>query len=230
MSFNNGPTVITNGLVLALDAGDRNSYVSGSTTWFDLTGVNNGTLVNGPTFNTGSGGSIVFDGVNDSVNIPDNPVLDFTGSVNLTSEVWIKFNQYKDISFVNAKGDGSGIQNNYNYFFIGTNTSFYFKFSDGTTTQNSPIITQANLPTGSWGHVVGVLDTTAIRLYLNGVEIGTATTRTINPKSNNSSFLISSPSYALNGNVAISRIYNRALTPQEITQNFNANKGRFGLT
>ena len=65
MSFNNGPTIVTNGLVLALDAGDRNSYVSGSTTWFDLTGVNNGTLVNGPTFNTGSGGSIVFDGSND---------------------------------------------------------------------------------------------------------------------------------------------------------------------
>ena len=69
MSFNNGPTIVTNGLVLALDAGDKNSYVSGSTTWFDLTGVNNGTLVNGPTFNSGSGGSIVFDGVDDYVNL-----------------------------------------------------------------------------------------------------------------------------------------------------------------
>ena len=67
MSFSNGPTVVTNGLVLSLDAGDRNSYVSGSTTWFDLAGTNNGTLTNGPTFNTGSFGSIVFDGVDDYV-------------------------------------------------------------------------------------------------------------------------------------------------------------------
>ena len=47
MSFDNGPRIVTNGLVLALDAADRNSYVSGSTTWFDLSGnSNNGTLTN----------------------------------------------------------------------------------------------------------------------------------------------------------------------------------------
>jgi len=79
MSFNNGPTIVTNGLVLALDAGDRNSYVSGSNTWFDLTGANNGTLTNGPTFNSGSGGSIVFDGTNDGVSTNFNSALgDFT--------------------------------------------------------------------------------------------------------------------------------------------------------
>ena len=72
MSFSNAPTVVTNGLVLSLDAGDRNSYVSGSTTWFDLAGTNNGTLTNGPTFNTGSFGSIVFDGVDDYVTTNSN--------------------------------------------------------------------------------------------------------------------------------------------------------------
>jgi len=68
MSFAHSPQIVTNGLVLALDAGNTKSYVSGSTTWFDKSGRgNNGTLVNGPTFNTGSLGSIVFDGVNDYV-------------------------------------------------------------------------------------------------------------------------------------------------------------------
>ena len=233
--------IVTDGLVLAIDASNIVSYESGSTITYNLSSstsapnggtlsVNsNGTLTNGTGYDSGNGGSWVFDGVDDYISVPDNAVLDFTGSVNLTSEVWIKFNQYKDISFVNAKGDGSGLTNNYNYFFIGTNTAFYFRFSDGTTSQSSPIITQTNLPTGFWGHVVGVLDTTAIRLYLNGVEIGTATTRTINPKANNSSFLISSPSYALNGSVATSRIYNRALTAAEIQQNFNAQRSRFGI-
>jgi hypothetical protein len=192
-------------------------------------GGNNGTLINGPTFSSANGGSIVFDGVDDYVNIPDNSVLDFTGSVNLTSEVWIKFNLYKDISFVNAKGDGGGGVNNYNYFFIGTNVAFYFRFSNGTTSQSSPIIGSSTLPTGSWGHVVGVLDTSAIRIYLNGTEIGTATARTINPAANNSPFYISTPSYALNGSVGASRIYNRALTASEVLQNYNATKSRFGL-
>ena len=223
--------IVTNGLVLNLDAAKTDSYPGTGTTWRDLSGFgNNGTLINGPTFSgIGKQASIVFDGVNDSVNIPNNPVLNFTGSVNLTSEVWIKFNQYKDISIVNAKGNGGGQIKAYNYLFVGSNTSIAFRFSDGINDQSSPVISKFILPEGTWGHVVGVLDTTAIRLYLNGVEIGTATTRTINPKSNNDSFLISSPSYALNGNVAISRIYNRALTQQEITQNFNATKGRFGL-
>jgi hypothetical protein len=233
--------IVTDGLVLSVDAGNIVSYESGSTTTYNLSGSSSsttqgiltvnmsGSLINGTGYDSGNGGSWVFDGVDDYISVPDNAVLNFTGSVNLTSEVWIKFNQYKDISFVNAKGDGGGGANNYNYFFIGTNTSFYFRFSDGTTTQNSPFITQTNLPTGFWGHVVGVLDTTAIRLYLNGVEIGTATTRTINPKANNSSFLISSPSYALNGSVATSRIYNRALTAAEIQQNFNAQRSRFGI-
>ena len=230
-TLNGGPgNIVTNGLVLYLDAANYLSYTSGSTTWRDLSSNNlSGSLVNGPTFSSANGGSIVFDGVNDYISIPDNSVLDFTGSVNLTSEVWIKFNQYKDISFVNAKGDGSGIVNNYNYFFIGTNTAFYFRFSDGTTSQSSPAIGPSTLPTGFWGYVVGVLDTSAIRLYLNGKEIGTATVRTINPKANTNPFHISTPSYSLDGSVAISRVYNRALSASEVLQNYNATKGRFGL-
>jgi hypothetical protein len=220
--------IVTNGLVLNLDAGFDPSYPTTGSTWYDLSGNNNsGSLINGPTFNSANSGSIVFDGVDDTVSVPDNAVLDFT--VNLTSEVWINLNLYKDISIVNAKGDGGGQITAYNYLFIGTNTSFYFRFSDGITTQNSPFITKSNLPENTWGHVVGVLDTTAIRLYLNGVEIGTATTRTINPNPNNSSLYISGPTYSLNGKIAISRIYNRALTATEVLQNYNAQKGRFGL-
>ena len=219
--------IVTDGLVLNLDAGFTPSYPKNGTTWYDVGSSNNGTLTNGPTFNSDNGGSIVFDGVDDTVSVPDNAVLDFT--VNLTSEVWINLNLYKDISIVNAKGNGGGQITAYNYLFLGSNTSFYFRFSDGITSQNSPFITKSNLPENTWGHVVGVLDTTAIRLYLNGVEIGTATTRTINPNPNNSPLYISGPTYSLNGKIAISRIYNRALTATEITQNYNAQKSRFGL-
>lgn len=61
-----GPTIITDGLVLYLDAANPKSYPTTGTTWSDLSGnENNGTLINGPTFNLSNNGSIVFDGVND---------------------------------------------------------------------------------------------------------------------------------------------------------------------
>jgi len=227
-NYYSGP-IATDGLVFALDAGNLVSYESSSLTAYSLTGSNSGSLTNGTSYSSANGGVFVFDGVDDSISVPDNAALDFTGSVNLTSEVWINFNLYKDISFVNAKGDGGGQATAYNYFFIGTNTSFYFRVSDGTTTQNSPLITKANLPEGTWGHVVAVLDTTVIRIYLNGVEIGTSTTRTINPKANNNPLYISGTTYSLNGKIGISRIYNRALTAAEVQQNFNAQRSRFGI-
>ena len=222
------PAIVTDGLVLNLDAGFTPSYPTTATTWYDVSsGGNNGTLTNGPTYSTSNGGVIVFDGVDDTLSVPDNAVLDFT--VNLTSEVWINLNLYKDISIINAKGNGGGQIKAYNYLFVGSNTSIAFRFSDGINDQSSPVISKFILPEGIWGHVVGVLDTTAIRIYLNGVEIGTATTRTINPNPNNSPLYISGPTYSLNGKIAISRIYNRALTATEVLQNYNAQKGRFGL-
>ena len=63
------PRIVTDGLVLCLDAGNRKSYPGSGTSWVDMSGNNNtGTLTNGPTFGGGNGGSIVFDGVNDFVN------------------------------------------------------------------------------------------------------------------------------------------------------------------
>ena len=66
MSFNYSPKVVTNGLVLCLDAANQKSYTSGSTTWYDLAGSNNGVLTNGPTYDTAMSGNIVFDGIDDS--------------------------------------------------------------------------------------------------------------------------------------------------------------------
>jgi hypothetical protein len=66
--FKNSSPIVTDGLVLYLDAGNVKSYPTTGTTWTDLVGVNNGVLTNGPTFNPSNGGSIVFDGTNDYVN------------------------------------------------------------------------------------------------------------------------------------------------------------------
>jgi hypothetical protein len=66
MAFNYSPKIVTDGLVLYLDAANSKSYVSGSTTWSDLSrGGNNGTLTNGPTYSSAKGGIIILDGSND---------------------------------------------------------------------------------------------------------------------------------------------------------------------
>ena len=69
MAFNRGPKIVTQGLVLALDAASNNSYPGSGTTWKDLSGNNNtGTLVNGPTFSSANGGTFILDGSNDYIN------------------------------------------------------------------------------------------------------------------------------------------------------------------
>lgn len=71
-----GPSIIKSGLVLDLDAADINSYIGSGTSWKDMTGNgNSGTLVNGPSFSSANGGSIVFDGVDDYINLRSGTIL-----------------------------------------------------------------------------------------------------------------------------------------------------------
>ena len=72
MSSIYNPHIVTDGLVLALDAGNTKSYPGSGTTWTDTVGGNTGTLTNGPTYSSGDGGSIVFDGSNDYIQLSTN--------------------------------------------------------------------------------------------------------------------------------------------------------------
>ena len=100
--------IVTNGLVLALDAANPKSYVSGSTTWRDLSGNNNsGSLVNGPTYSSDSGGSIVLDGVDDGVTVPTKTTLQPPTS--LTLESIFKINNYTNgMYIISHSGNGLG--------------------------------------------------------------------------------------------------------------------------
>lgn len=90
MAFNYSPNIVRDSsLVLYLDAANTKSYVSGSTIWNDISrGGNNGTLTNGPTFNSSNNGSIVFDGVNDK--ILSNSTVD-TAFPSWTAELWLNY-------------------------------------------------------------------------------------------------------------------------------------------
>jgi len=227
MSIGYGPRIVTDGLVLALDAADRNSYPGSGTTWSDLSGRgNNGTLTNGPTYSSSNAGSIVFDGVDDKVTFPNNTISTSSG---MTVEVWFKTSsgtKYQDIFDLD---DSYGVR-------IVTNSPF------GPGAGTGKIFTSFNTGTGdmianysvdTWYQVVLSGSGTSNFMHLNGVQVGTAS-QTVASSINLNTARIGNvdgdrASEYLVGNVSCLKLYNRALTSQEISQNFNALRGRFGI-
>jgi hypothetical protein len=238
MAFNYSPKVVTDGLVLYLDAANPKSYVSGSTTWGDLSrGGNNGTLVNGPTFDGGNGGSIVFDGINDYIITPNSTSLNITSTITLES--WIKSTTLANSSHgdgIFSKGlsadNNSGVYETLLIQSGGINYPF-FRMRIGATT---PAYSPTNIPItlNQLYHIVSIYNGSIIRIFVNGVESGTGLSTTGTIQSNTQELTLGvrynrgSDSY-FNGNIYSSRIYNRALSAQEVLQNYNATKTRFGL-
>ena len=239
MGFYRGPNIVTDGLVLYLDAGNTKSYPGTGTTWLDKSGYrNNGTLVNTPGYNSQNGGSIVFDGVNDFVeksNIPVNSPISFTAS-NFTLEHWIKITAYEPGTYfgltnmIMAKGPTS----TFNYATQVTNsttlTFIHRNNAEGLIGLNFTVPTLTNLIT----QVVFVITTTQVSLYISG-NLSSTQNLTGNPITpyNNDPLLLgghySTSNTSFTGNMYCHRIYNKALTAQEVLQNYNATKSRFNL-
>ena len=226
MAFNYSPKTVTDGLVLYMDAANSKSYVSGSTTWNDIsrTGAN-GTLVNGPTFNSSNGGSLVFDGVDDYVSFG---VINLISGTNATIEVWVNSsspqNQYSDILDYNHSGGGFVIQQNSTSL-----NQYYFAYWNGSGFDITPTIT---IPTNSWCQLVFVKSGTSTIGYLNSVN----TVSYVGSANFTGSGLalalgrwLNGGGRAFNGKISTTRIYNRALSSTEVLQNYNATKTRFGL-
>ena len=233
--FYGTPPIVTNGLVLNLDCGNRLSYPTSGTTWTDLSGNNNnGTLTNGPTFNPNNLGSIVFDGVDDNVQLglASNLILNPTG---ITVESWCKTNvdnQYRKLFTTVGSGTQSiaGV-----YFSIGPNGLFdeYFPYYLGIKTNVGTQAALYTLPisTTRYNHLLGTYNGTSINLYLNGDLVATqAQTGNIITTGIARISGYDNNSESWNGNISNFKIYNRALTSTEVLQNYNAYKTRFGLT
>lgn len=218
MSFNYSPRIVTDGLVFYLDAANTKSYVSGSNTWTNISQIsNNGTLTNGPTFNIGSGGSIVFDGVDDSV-VSAN-TINITGSAARTMNIW--FRSTGTISTRQALAYfGSEAANGRSYIEI---EGSQFKFNTGAVSLGGAVV--AN----TWYNGAITFNGSTLLVYLNGVQVNIGTP-TLNTGTGNlilGRFVTNV--FPLTGNIAQFSLYNRALSAQEVLQNYNATKTRFGL-
>ena len=228
MAVNTRNNIVTNGLVLYLDATNRISYVSGSTTWNDLSGLgNNGSLVDGPIFSSIDGGSIVFDGINDYATVPNNSSLNLTQTGGAVA-VWTRTSTNATSSL---NGNLVGKTNTY------TNGYWLVKFNDKTRmslfgTGNIEMIGVRSIVDNIWHYVVGTWTNNQVSLYIDGVldrqqsynfTFTTATNPLYISRQN------STGEGYYQGNIAQTQIYNRTLSALEILQNYNATKARFGL-
>jgi hypothetical protein len=211
-----GPRIIQNGLILDVDAAVPRSYSGTGLTANGLIGGIGGTLVNGTGFGTTNNGFFIFDGSNDYINFGNSAAIQQTSG---TISAWAKTSA--------PGGSFRGIiakQGAYGLFYADSVLVAYDWAADATRS------TGINIVDNTWKNVVltyqsGVSNGTFI--YLNGVSVLT-TTITIQSQVAN----LFGGAEANAGQYAACQIssfnmYNRALSAQEILQNYNATKGRF---
>lgn len=212
------------GLVLHLDAGNTTSYSGTGTTWNDLSGNGSNVTLTSTSYNSANGGSIVFNGTSSYANFNAN-----IGSTNVvTVDLWVRTN-----SLANGMYFGFNLYDAWVYNgAIGYNTSGGDLY--GITSDR---VTELGIE-GAWKHLVFVMyagSKTNNKIYVNGESQSLSqiqgTFSTTNSNFNSGIGRLSSWRFDLNWlmnlNVASFKIYNRELSQQEITNNFNAFRTRF---
>jgi hypothetical protein len=229
MAASSGPDVIDAGLVLALDAADRNSYPGSGTTWTNLVSSGIGTLTNGPTFSSSNGGSIVFDGTDDYV--APSGITDSFLQGTWTASFWVNFDTSSTTS--NGTTDKTLLQHGVGstrtiLHLCQRNNRIYFGLGEddisGTTI----------LSTGRWYNLVFTLNnTTRVKqIYLNGAfEISHTAAGAYVGSGNNARIggVVAVFGLTFDGFMSNCSFYNRVLTAAEISQNYNALRGRFNV-
>jgi len=237
MGVAGGPDIIQNGLILSVDAADRNSYSSSSTVWTDLSGNNNNsTLINGPTFNSANGGSIVFDGIDDHTTASDSTSLRPTS---FSIDTWIRATSFGSFNTVVVKPFNGPpwtapflsymvrIETNGTVLSCGTNTGgTYRTLSTSYTFLTNTIYNIVFTFNSSTGAAIS---------YING-SVLSSITHPAGAISYSTPPVLIAAAYGASpigelfaGNIYNVKIYNTVLTAANITQNYNALKSRFNL-
>jgi len=233
--------IITNGLVLNLDAANPRSYdyPYNGTIWNDLSGNgNNGTLINGVGYNSSNGGSLVFDGVNDYVDVTDTP---FRFSNTFSISCWFYWGGGNQLANIMGKRNDANPFNQYTLVFVESpytggvsNKLSFFARRDVNGSALNDIFLQYPLTNSGYYNVTATVSQLNQSLYVNGIlrsssSINTSThTYNVSGKNLWIGGAFGSSAY-FNGNIPSVQIYNRALSTSEVLQNYNATRARFGI-
>ena len=230
MAYFNGPKITTGDLVFCLDAENTKCYPGSGTAATNLASSdNNGTLTNGPTFH--SDGYWDFDGTNDYIDCGNfHTTAALTGHAGLTFEAWWNADSFSS---------GHGIVGYYPSAAAGTRRGLIvwngagaggFKIRMSTNGYNS--YGSAAAPTGQWTHSAITLASDGGNvIYQNGVSTGSPAAVTLNTPANPAPIYVGRTEAGeyWNGKIAVVRIYSKILTANEVLQNYNALRGRFGV-
>jgi hypothetical protein len=245
MSFNFSPKISSlDSLIYYLDASNTKSYISGSTTWYDISRTMiNSTLVNGPTFNSANGGSIVFDGTNDYVIIPQITTNQTIG--NYSFSVWLNLTTTRTSSsasnFMIMEAQNLLLGGVDNYLYLLSNSTVpggNGRMGFQTFNPLSTVYTTTNTWVGNqWYNIVCTYDisTSKQSIYVNGVLEGSTTIA--NCYFNTNTFFglggysdtVNPRQWFFNGKISNFMIYKKTLSSDEILKNYNATKTKFGL-
>jgi hypothetical protein len=225
MGFYRGPNIVTDGLIFAVDAGSTRSYPGTGTTTTNIINGASGTLTNGVAYVTNNGGAFDFDGTDDFIVFHDDTNLN---NQTLTMESWV--NMHSTLSqdaFFFEKGF---VNSQYSTF---TNANNLIFRTIGLSTQDLAVSMLSYTSADTWFHVACTYGAGVKYVYINGVAVTTMTGLTGTISTNTTGLFLGAygpgNSFQMDGKIAVSRVYNKALTQAEVTQNFNAQKSRFGL-
>lgn len=228
MGFYRGPNIVTDGLVLALDAGSERSYPGSGTAWNDLSSSKSVyTLNNGPSFDSGNGGTFDFDGVDDYASTSSAPLS--AGATAYSIEAVFKADS-TGTQVIWEQGSTAQIAGKrVCMILLSTGTG-------GFNGQNADFQTSVNYSINTWYNWLITVDTSLssnkIKIYVNGVLSAQGNpSATLNAGADGARVgnKLSNSTEDFDGNIALVRAYNRVLTAAEVLQNFNAQKSRFGL-
>jgi len=218
------PRTVTDSLVLNLDAGDTTSYPRTGTTWYDRSGKgNNGTLTNGPIYLFEKGGVIDFDGTDDYVSVGDSGDFDFTSA--MTIELWTYVTSFDagGSMFICQQSGAS-----YGGFEFWSQTSGTIAFNKNASV-NLVATGTGKFTLNTWKHLVCTADGTTARIYVDGELVASNSAGL--PDNVNGNLRIGDwplSGYRVNGQLPLIKMYNRALSPSEVLENYKSTRSRFG--
>ena len=239
MAVAGGPNIVEDGLVLALDAANVKSYPGSGTVWNDLSENDTAAaLINGPVYNLNNNGNIETDGVDDYVSISGTSTLDFGVNDSFTIETWVNLQAIPssgNTSAICCKASCCGID-----WYYPTANTIVFRAGVRNATDGQQSFSSNNYRNlNQWYHLVFTYTSNqsdGMKLYVDSSLDATLTNVGFSEFSDNTK------AYRIGGNSALggtgmhsniksaaTKMYNRALTAQEVVQNYNATKGRFGL-
>lgn len=226
--------IATDGLLYCLDAANQRSYSGSGNTWFDISNNQRTTILyNSPTYSSNQSGYFTFTSAGSKYGTFTSP----TSLSTFTAEAWIYFDSLPAVNTVPAiitqTFPGSTSRINYSLGFNGTNGTGAYDgklnggFYDGTWRLTSGFTPSIN----TWYHTCVTYNGSTIIQYSQGVSQSTLSYSGTPTGSGSSSIIMKrwdDPNF-LNARLSVVRLYNRALSADEILSNYNAAKNRYGL-